>query len=264
MRQRVLATLLLFTITLGLAPAASASAQDCEFVLGFKTLHDLIPNIIGNCVNNEYHNGQNGDGLQNTTASGAGGLLVWRKADNWTAFTDGYRTWVNGPLGLQQRFNSQRFAWEWNPDKLAIVPAPAPGDRCHAAGLSVALRDVDAGAGNFVGTFVFTNNTGVACTMYGYAGAQLFDAASNPLPTVVTRGGGHLANEPGPATVTLPAGGTAIFRLHWEQVPVGNETVCPVSASIGITPPDEYVSIVTPAEIRACGGGNLTVAAVRS
>src|SRR5439155_10452091 len=39
-------------------------------------------------------------------------LLVWRKADNFTAFTDGYRTWVQGPFGLQKRLNTERFAWE--------------------------------------------------------------------------------------------------------------------------------------------------------
>jgi hypothetical protein len=53
--------------------------------------------------------------LQN---SAGGGLLVWRKADNWTAFTDGYRTWINGPAGIQQRLNTQRFSWEPNPDNL--------------------------------------------------------------------------------------------------------------------------------------------------
>ena len=36
----------------------------------------------------------------------------WRKADNRTAFTDGYRTWINGPNGLVDRLNSARFPWE--------------------------------------------------------------------------------------------------------------------------------------------------------
>ena len=46
-------------------------------------------------VPNAHHNPQNGDGLQETTAwHGKGGLMVWRKADNFTAFTDGYRTWI--------------------------------------------------------------------------------------------------------------------------------------------------------------------------
>ena len=41
-----------------------------------------------------------------------GGLLVWRKADNHTAFTDGHHTWVNGPIGLQKRLNAERYPWE--------------------------------------------------------------------------------------------------------------------------------------------------------
>jgi len=49
-------------------------------------------------------------------------LLVWRKLDNWTTFTDGFHTWVNGPYGLQERLNDQRFGWEANPDGLPVVP----------------------------------------------------------------------------------------------------------------------------------------------
>src|SRR3990172_9058012 len=113
------------------------SAQNCQFVLGFKTLHDMIPDIVGDCLVNEHFNPQNGDALQETTGThtdgGVGGLLVWRKADNFTTFTDGFNTWVNGPFGLQQRLNSERFYWEMNPDRLPIVLPPVPGDRCHTA-----------------------------------------------------------------------------------------------------------------------------------
>ena len=85
-----------------------ASAADCEFLLGFKTLYELIPDIVGECRGSQQYNPYNGDALQDTT----GGLLVWRKADNFTAFTDGYRSWVNGPFGLQERLNQDRFEWE--------------------------------------------------------------------------------------------------------------------------------------------------------
>src|SRR5579875_1356790 len=105
-------------LSLGVLPPAAAQAQGCRFVLGFATLHGLIPGIVGACLENEHHNPVNGDGLQATT----NGLLVWRKADNVTAFTDGFRTWVNGPFGLQMRLNSQRFFWEMNPEKLPIIP----------------------------------------------------------------------------------------------------------------------------------------------
>jgi len=68
--------------------AAEAQAQPCVYTLGFRTLRDMIPDIAGDCIENEWHNAENGDGLQRTTR----GMMVWRKLDNWTAFTDGYMT----------------------------------------------------------------------------------------------------------------------------------------------------------------------------
>ena len=96
-----------------------ALAQDCAFQLGFKALHDLIPDVVGQCVDDEQHNPATGITQQTTT----NGRLTWRKADNWTGFTDGQRTWINGPEGLQQRLNSERFPWE------AAMPAPTATQR---------------------------------------------------------------------------------------------------------------------------------------
>ena len=94
--------LLLVTPSVSLAARLPIRAGLC------KTLRDLIGHdIVGECLDNEHYNAI-GDSNQHTT----GGLLAWRKADNWTAFTDGYRTWVNGPNGLQQRLNTERFEWE--------------------------------------------------------------------------------------------------------------------------------------------------------
>lgn len=82
-------------------------APGCSFKLGFKLLADRISSVSGQPLENE-HGGPNGDSLQQTTS----GLMVWRKADNWTAFTDGATTWINGPKGVQSRPNDQRFPWE--------------------------------------------------------------------------------------------------------------------------------------------------------
>lgn len=87
--------------------ASSAAAPACSFSLGFRTLHDALPGKVGACLDGEAYNAK-GDSNQHT----AGGLLAWRKADNWTAFTDGYMTWVNGPSGIQVRLNTERFPWE--------------------------------------------------------------------------------------------------------------------------------------------------------
>lgn len=91
------------------APAPGPRASECRFVLGFAAVRELIgPQVVGDCLENEGHNADNGDALQRTS----GGLLVWRKSDNFTAFTDGNRTWINGPFGLQRRLNTETFPWE--------------------------------------------------------------------------------------------------------------------------------------------------------
>lgn len=82
--------------------------QKFEFLLGFAELGSQLPEVVGEPLEDEHHNPLNGDTLQQTTT----GLMVWRKVDNWTAFTDGYRSWVNGPIGLQVRRNDQLFKWE--------------------------------------------------------------------------------------------------------------------------------------------------------
>ena len=116
MPLRLFALLLaaLFGFSAIAGPAPAAAQPRCTFTLGFRALHDLIPGIVGECLENEWHKPDDGNTLQRTT----GGLLVWRKADNWTAFTDGATTWINGPFGLQSRPNEgPLFAWESPPDR---------------------------------------------------------------------------------------------------------------------------------------------------
>ncbi len=101
MKQVLVVVALLAALTPRLAFAA-----DCQFTLGFATMAGAVPQV-GQCKENEHDDGQ-GNRVQATTT----GLLVWRKGDNWTAFTDGYRTWVNGAAGIAQRLNTERFTWE--------------------------------------------------------------------------------------------------------------------------------------------------------
>jgi hypothetical protein len=100
-----------------------AYAQEaCTFVGGFAELRALVgEQTIGACLENEHFNLENGNAEQRTT----GGLLVWRKVDNFTAFTDGGTTWVNGPNGLQSRPNGERLAWELDPVSPVSAPATA-------------------------------------------------------------------------------------------------------------------------------------------
>ena len=113
MRSKLAALITAAVLACLALPAAATATVECEFVLGFASLKALIdaaegPAKVGDCLEQQRFNPENGDALQQTT----GGLLVWRKADNWTAFTDGYRTWLNGPHGLQARLNTEQFDWE--------------------------------------------------------------------------------------------------------------------------------------------------------
>ena len=96
----------------------AASATSCRFVLGFKRLHDLMPARVGACLDNEQFRSSRAESVQHTSA----GLLVWRRADNGTAFTDGSKTWLLGPHGLQVRPNDRRFAWEADRQRLPLLP----------------------------------------------------------------------------------------------------------------------------------------------
>ncbi|MCY4114092.1 MAG: hypothetical protein OXG33_09180 [Chloroflexi bacterium] len=105
MKTRLLLAVALIALLFSFQPVV---AQDCSFQLGFKALRDLIPDVVGDCLEDERHDPETGTTRQSTS----NGELIWRKSDNWTGFTDGSRTWINGPEGLQQRPNSERFDWE--------------------------------------------------------------------------------------------------------------------------------------------------------
>lgn len=108
MKLSLLIVILVSLLSPGIWTASRLAAANCDFTLGFKALHDLKPDIIGDRVVDQRYSPENGDGLQETRR----GLLVWRKADNFSAFTDGFRTWVNGPFGIEARLNSERFQFE--------------------------------------------------------------------------------------------------------------------------------------------------------
>ena len=49
-----------------------AAAADCQFVLGFQALHAMIPDTVGDCVENEQHHPGEGVTHQRTTNGPAG------------------------------------------------------------------------------------------------------------------------------------------------------------------------------------------------
>jgi hypothetical protein len=103
---------------LGFLAFANLPIPEASAFAGERHMRDLF----GEPLENERY-AANGNSEQRT----CNGLLVWRKADNWTAFTDGHRTWVNGPHGVQDRLNTERFPWEADGQfKPAVYSNPNP------------------------------------------------------------------------------------------------------------------------------------------
>ncbi|MGI8916828.1 MAG: DUF4232 domain-containing protein [Chloroflexota bacterium] len=241
-------------------PAAASTATSCRFVLGFAALQALIPGVVGACLDDEQHNPANGDALQDTT----NGLLVWRKADNFTAFTDGYWTWMNGPFGLQERLNSQRFSWEANPTGLPIIPVavPPPLGRCHSGDLVISQRHGQVAVGNVGVSFQFRSIAAQPCTLYGFPGIELLDTAAQPLPTFLTwRTSGYLIGTVPEQTLVLKPGDSVYFVLEFTDVPTPGQR-CLEATNLRITPPNAYNSVVGQVHGIAPCGGRITASPV--
>lgn len=114
---------------LPLAASAQHAPAACQFIRNFKRLHDRLPDTIGSCTSRRIF-AANGDVLQYTT----NGLIVRRKADNWTAFTDGHITFIDGPHGLVSRSNADRFTWERQTKVAQAENLPEPEQRVGPAG----------------------------------------------------------------------------------------------------------------------------------
>lgn len=184
MRQKVwipCASLVLLCSAWIVPPASASSA--CEFRLGFKTLHDLLPAQVGECLQDESYNGI-GDSVQLTT----GGLLVWRRLDDWTAFTDGYRTWLNGPQGLESRLNTERFPWEAAEAQVAHNSSSSTSVSTSTS-CSVVARSGSVSAQGLSSSTTITNQDGsttVVVSSSGGSGQPVVSSTSGPNGSTTT------------------------------------------------------------------------------
>jgi uncharacterized protein DUF4232 len=123
-----------------------------------------------------------------------------------------------------------------------VVTSTSTGDgtalpRCTANVLAGHLRAGDPGAGQRYATLVVRNTGPGTCTLYGYGGLELVDAANEPLPTEMRR-----MSDPEPQLVALAPGASAGKRLHWRAVPGASEPTTgpcePTADHLDVIPPD--------------------------
>ena len=116
-------------------PVATEGARGCRFTLLFRDFRAAMPDVVGECTENERL-APNGDVEQRTT----NGMLVQRRSDGYIAFTDGQQTWVRGPNGLEERPNGQRLPWEG-----LAPPSPTAGSPVATGAVASPARTPEVG-----------------------------------------------------------------------------------------------------------------------
>lgn len=103
--------------------------KPCEYVRGFGDFVNAIGrDTVRECVDDERVNPQSG----NTEQRSARGLLVWDKAKNLTAYTDGATTYYRCPTTIAQRPASEAFdcaSLNPTPTQVPSTATPVPPTR---------------------------------------------------------------------------------------------------------------------------------------
>ena len=145
-------------------------------------------------------------------------------------------------------------------------PAPSTTStgptRCATAGLVGSIVGSSGAAGTIETTVGLRSTATTRCILGGYPGLQMLGPGGATLPTNVVRKGNYSFTSMAPTTVTLSSGQSAYFNIGYSDVPVGNETSCPTSASLEVTPPNATDQLVITATLSPCGGGTLVVSPV--
>ena len=121
-----------------------------------------------------------------------------------------------------------------------------------------------ASAMNQPSYFFTLTNTGPRCTLHGYPGVQILDAAGHPAGNAVERGSGFVAHDPGPHDVTLNTGSKAWFAVASATICIQGTPPAAESSAVLIIPPNTNRQIKVPVQVSYCPQGRVSVSAVAS
>jgi hypothetical protein len=117
----------------------------------------------------------------------------------------------------------------------------------------------DGAAGTIESTVALRNMSTGSCVLGGYPVLQMVDGAGANLPTTTVDGGHYPMTSQPQTMVTVAPGSSASFNIVYSDVPTGNETTCPTSASIKITSATTFDPWTAHASLTPCNAGTLVV-----
>jgi hypothetical protein len=126
--------------------------------------------------------------------------------------------------------------------------------RCLTSELTVKPGQENGAAGSIGQTVHFTNVSHATCTLEGYPGMLMLNAAGKPLATEVHRGASVTVAPLPVRLVILEPGHEASFNLGYaDATGYGNEK-CPTSARVEVTPPNDYSHLTIAWMLQPYGG----------
>jgi hypothetical protein len=110
------------------------------------------------------------------------------------------------------------------------------------------------GTGHVLGVVTFTNRSTTICTLDGYPGLQMLDAAGQRIGTRVFHVTGFTGSPAPKRSVVLAPRAEASFEVGYaDSTGYGTET-CPISALVEVTPPGDKTPIIISWHIGPYGG----------
>lgn len=134
-----------------------------------------------------------------------------------------------------------------------VIPgdASAYGPPCRAQQLSLSLG-IDYRDGDEQGTV--TNRSTSACSLYGFPGAQLFDAQHAAISVRALKSTADWSGVVPEQYVQVAPGANAYFFVKWSGTPTGADMTCQAASAFAMVPPGDTNSVIADDPIQVCGG----------
>src|SRR5579862_2745452 len=129
--------------------------------------------------------------------------------------------------------------------------------RCFSSQLAAKLGPAGVALGHAGQVVRFKNISRTICTLSGYPGLQMLNAAGHPIRTQVLHGIAYTVPSVRERVVTLAPGAAASFDLGYDDGTGYANERCPTSSRVQITPPHAHRPITISWRIQPYGGGSI-------
>lgn len=143
-----------------------------------------------------------------------------------------------------------------SPTATFVVIAGTPGaygPACQAKQLALTFAIDESSTGTSTQMGTVTNHSTTACSLFGFPGAELFDAQHAPIAVQVFQATSGVWSGVFPEQhIQLAPGASAYFATAWSTASTGAQISCFTSSYFALTPPGETSAVTGADTIHVC------------